>query len=274
MGTKSRKEKGGGAQTRIRPGELGPQAGHRTVFVLSKNRQVTFDQELLTLGRKGQIGGRQAMKITSITAFIGIVGFTLVPPVSAAQPAKFKETVVYSFCGGGCPCADGEWPSASLIDVKGTLYGTTVFGGADADGAVFAVNQDTGAETVLYSFCSQGSGGNCLDGELPEASLIEVNGTLYGTTAWGGSGGDGTVFSIDMSTGVETVLHNFAGGADGAYIQTGLIEVKDALYGTAYDGGTGCGGHGGCGIVFSVDLNTGAETILHTFGIGADGASP
>src|SRR5438094_404060 len=137
------------------------------------------------------------MKSTSITVLIGIIGCTLVPLVSPAQAAKFNETIIYSFCSGGYPCVDGQWPQAGLIDVKGTLYGTTVFGGAHADGAVFAVNADTGAETVIYSFCSQRSGNACPDGSLPEASLIDVNGILYGTTTEGGGADDGTVFSID-----------------------------------------------------------------------------
>ncbi len=40
---------------------------------------------------------------------------------------------------------DGQQPSAGLIDVKGTLYGTTSLGGPDGDGTVFAlkVRDDT-----------------------------------------------------------------------------------------------------------------------------------
>jgi len=51
-------------------------------------------------------------------------------------------------------------------------------------------------------------------GTHPVAPLLDVNGTLYGTTAQGGASGDGTVFSISVS-GAETVLHSFSGGSDG-----------------------------------------------------------
>jgi uncharacterized repeat protein (TIGR03803 family) len=80
--------------------------------------------------------------------------------------------------------------------VKGTLYGTTLYGGnVEGDGTVFALDLNTGKETVLYSFCSQQ---NCADGATPDASLINVKDTLYGTTFYGGSYGYGTVFALKM----------------------------------------------------------------------------
>jgi hypothetical protein len=65
---------------------------------------------------------------------------------------------------------------------------------------VYSINPKTGAERVIYSFCSQTG---CADGAIPQAGLLDVNGTLYGVTYEGGSGtcnsqygGCGTVFSI------------------------------------------------------------------------------
>jgi uncharacterized repeat protein (TIGR03803 family) len=102
-----------------------------------------------------------------------------------------KERVVYSFKGG----TDGANPAASLINVNGTLYGTTTAGGgASGSGTVFSVNR-WGKETVLYGF----KGGT--DGAVPSASLIDVNGTLYGTTFLGGSSGFGTVFKLPLRCG-------------------------------------------------------------------------
>ncbi|MGA8326822.1 MAG: choice-of-anchor tandem repeat GloVer-containing protein, partial [Candidatus Cybelea sp.] len=57
------------------------------------------------------------------------------------------------------------------------------------DGTVFSVTT-SGTETVLHSFGGSG------DGAHPDASLLNVNGTLYGTTGGGGAHGDGTVFSL------------------------------------------------------------------------------
>jgi len=63
-------------------------------------------------------------------------------------------------------------------------------------------------EHLLYSFA-----GNP-DGAGPYASLVRHSGVFYGTTFSGGTFGDGTVFKV-TTTGKETVLHSFSGGADG-----------------------------------------------------------
>src|ERR1700722_15539411 len=50
-------------------------------------------------------------------------------------------------------------------------------------------------ETVLYNFCAVEQNGNCLDGSMPAADLIQgMDGNLYGTTQTGGAAGLGTFF--------------------------------------------------------------------------------
>jgi uncharacterized repeat protein (TIGR03803 family) len=100
---------------------------------------------------------------------------------------------VYSFAG----LPDGGNPRASLLNVHGTLYGTTAVGGKSCSsesnagcGTVFSVRKG-GTEHVLHAFSNNGS-----DGYYPESNLINVNGTLYGTTSYGGTHGWGTVFAI------------------------------------------------------------------------------
>lgn len=184
--------------------------------------------------------------------------------VFSLNPKTGAETVLYSFCRQA-DCADGGFPTAGLVAVGGTLYGTAEDGGAQDGGAVFSLDPHTGVETVLYSFCSQV---NCRDGRLPSARLISVNGTLYGTTAYGGTcagAGCGTVFSIDPTSGAETVLHSFLGGADGQEPFDGLMSLNGTLYGTTFFGGEpGCL-RDGCGTVFSVDPGTGTESVLYAF---------
>lgn len=116
------------------------------------------------------------------------------------------EKVLHSFGNG----TDGFFPFAGLTSVDGTLYGTTGNGGAynaGTGGTVFSITTG-GTEKVLHSF---GSG---TDGSSPTADLIDVKGTLYGTTGAGGAYNAGTVFSITTS-GTEKVLYSFTGGADG-----------------------------------------------------------
>jgi uncharacterized repeat protein (TIGR03803 family) len=104
------------------------------------------------------------------------------------------------------PGAKGKWTEkvlhnflqsyASLIfDAAGSLYGTTINGGAYGAGTAFRVKQGTWRETVLHSF------GKGTDGRESFAGLIfDLAGNLYGTTEGGGSGGCtggcGTVFEI------------------------------------------------------------------------------
>jgi len=168
-------------------------------------------------------------------------------------------TTLHSFDG-----TDGELPYAKLVQVTdGNLYGTTQAGGANGVGTVFKITP-SGALKTLYSFCSQS---DCTDGELPSAGLIQAaNGDLYGTTAYGGSGSDGTVFKITLGGGLTT-LHSFD-GTDGANPNGGsLIHATDGgLYGTTAYGGTdttGCGGIG-CGTVFKI-TPSGTLTILYSF---------
>lgn len=167
---------------------------------------------------------------------------------------------IYSFQGA----PDGSIPEAGLIDVNGTLYGTTASGGAAGKGTVFSVTT-AGVEHVLHSF---GSGS---DGETPLASLINVNGMLYGTTDWG-STSDGTVFRVSTG-GSERVLCDFAGGYSGGEPRAALIAVKGTLYGTTALGGLYGDSYGGDGTLFSVNATHGL-VILHDFGKGDDGIAP
>jgi uncharacterized repeat protein (TIGR03803 family) len=182
------------------------------------------------------------------------------------RPLKSStEKVIYSFIGGS---ENGGYPVAGLLNVNGTLYGTTAGQGAHGVGTVFAITP-LGKETVLYNF-----GGGSADGANPVAGLINVNGTLYGTTLNGGANGDGTVFSITPS-GTETVLHSFgAGSGDGASPFAGLTSVGGTLYGTTSAGGVHCrSGSAGCGTVFAI-TTSGKETVLHSFGSSKDGDYP
>jgi uncharacterized repeat protein (TIGR03803 family) len=216
---------------------LGGANGDGTVFKLTTSGTETVLHNFPTGSRDGYFlyAGLLNVKGTlySTTYAGGASSFGTVFSITTSG----AETVLYSFKGAP---GDGLFPYAGLINVKGTLYGATYEGGANYDGTVFAITT-SGAETVLYSF-KGGSG----DGEDPEAGLINVKGTLYGTTYEGGANGDGTVFKITTS-GAETVLHSFGGLGDGALPLAGLLNFEGTLYGTTYEGGAN-----GDGTVFSL----------------------
>jgi len=186
-----------------------------------------------------------------------LAGF-LLAAASAAHAAS--EQGVYFFKGG----KDGAFPVGGLINVGGTLYGTTASGGGSSNcengcGTVFSVTP-AGNEKIIYAF----KGGS--DGIGPNATLIDVDGILYGTTSGGGKGG-GTVFKVTPA-GVETVVHAF-GGADGDYPQGGLIYGGGGtIYGTTFYGGATNNG-----TVFRV-TTAGAESVIYSFKFGSDGAGP
>jgi uncharacterized repeat protein (TIGR03803 family) len=182
------------------------------------------------------------------------------------------EGVVSVFRGGAGYGGSSASPSSSLIDIDGTLYGTTPYGGSICGtsslgcGAVFTVTP-AGDEKDIYYF----KGGS--DGAYPSASLINVGGTLYGTTFGGGAHGYGTVFSV-TETGAETVVYSFKGDSDGADPSAALVDVNGKLYGTTdYGGRKSATCPIGCGTVFSV-TKKGVEKVVYSFQGGTDGALP
>lgn len=102
-------------------------------------------------------------------ALLVVVG--QVVAVASARAQTFE--VLHSFTDR----PDGSEPFSRLIrDKAGRLYGTTYLGGTAGAGTVFGVDE-TGTETVLYSF----TGG--ADGGFPLAGLVQdTAGNLYGTT--------------------------------------------------------------------------------------------
>jgi uncharacterized repeat protein (TIGR03803 family) len=147
--------------------------------------------------------------------------------VYSFQPDSKKEKVTHSFGAG----TDGTGPESGLINIGGTFYGTTFGGGVYAAGTVYQITA-SGKETVLYSFGTNGNG----DGSLPVGSLINVNGTLYGTTNSGGANGAGTVFMITPA-GNEAVVYSFQSGDDAHNPEAGLVDINGTLYGTTVYGG-------------------------------------
>jgi uncharacterized repeat protein (TIGR03803 family) len=147
-----------------------------------------------------------------------------------------QETVLHVFEG-----ADGKYPAAGLTDVGGVLYGTTQSGGAYGSGlnggTVFSIMPDGSAFNTVYNF-----GGYSTDGNEPDSALLDVNGVLYGTTAFGGSGGlggIGMVFSVTPD-GVENTVYDFGADHDndGNEPYGSLLKVGGAIYGTTTSGGT------------------------------------
>jgi len=104
--------------------------------------------------------------------------------------------------------------------------------------------------------------------EYPSAGVVQGNdGNFYGTTAYGGVSGKGTVFQVTTNE-VLTVMLSF-NGTNGSHPVAALIQGTDGnFYGTTACGGT----NGNNGMVFQMTPG-GALTMLASFD-GTNGSHP
>lgn len=192
------------------------------------------------------------------------------------QDGSWTESTLYNFRSG----TDASGPNSGvIIDAQGNLYGTTVSGGCNplCNGTVFKLapsQSGSWTESILYTF----SGGE--DGYSPGAVVLDAEGSLYGTTTYGGvtqplcggSQGCGTVFELTLSQSgswTKRTLYSFTDGLDGGYPVSGLtFDSIGNLYGeTAYGGSLACP-QIGCGVIFSLTPGLGGDwqySVVHTF---------
>lgn len=162
---------------------------------------------------------------------------------------------------------DGSAAVSGMVhDGAGIFYGAASSGGTHGYGIVYRLDSVTGTYGVLHSFDYH------VDGTAPRSDLLLRNGMIYGETNGGGptANGYGTIFAINVATGVATTLYSFTNGTDGIFPDGGLVGgPAGRLYGTAAQG-TGQG----AGTVFSINPATKAFTALHDFIYSTEGALP
>ena len=180
--------------------ELGGSGGHGTVFELSQRKgkwQFTtlyaFTGAPDAASPYGGIIADSSGDLYGTTYYGGSSDAGTVFEL-ARKGKRYSERVLYSFKGG----SDGSNPTSTLaFGAKGQLYGTTSNGGGSCGtssygcGVVFAVDPKTKKERIVHSF------GSANDGSHPYYGLLlGKKGVLYGTTAVGGSAGQGVVFAV------------------------------------------------------------------------------
>lgn len=181
--------------------------------------------------------------------------------------------------------AQGQNPYAPVVaDSAGNIFGETNQGGNPTSGGgcgtVFELKASGAGytENTLHRFRSEP------DGCGPSGGLtIDSNGTIYGTTEWGGTTrgqGSGTVFKLAPSgSGYKyAVIYRFKDNRDGAWPVGSVLIGNGVLYGaTQYGASYACAGNTeGCGTVYKLTPNgsTYKETILYVFKGGDDGLLP
>jgi len=131
-------------------------------------------------------------------------------------------TVLHVFSG-----PDGELPRyGALVQGRdGSLFGTTQAGGSANDGVIYKMQMGDNSVATLHDFT--GTDGSILNGGL----VLARDGNMNAGVALGGAFGYGTLFKVSP-TGTVTALHDFTGGADGAYPVAAPIQGSDgSIYG-------------------------------------------
>jgi hypothetical protein len=201
----------------------------------------------------------------------------LTPPATTKN-TPWTTTILYLF---GQSSGDLVSPTGPVYRrPKGVLYGAASGGGVHNAGGIYLLTppeagQTAWTETILWS--SGGTG----DGIHPNGDLIiEPNGTMFGTTRAGGTGGGGAVFKLappaaGQSTWTESVLHSFSNTEDAQYPVGPLYrDTSGNLYGAATQGGANYDGAVYMLTKPPAGSTTWTESFVWNFTGGVDGAAP
>ena len=192
----------------------------------------------------------------------------------------YTETVLYSFPGA----PDGATPNAGVVlDSYGNLYGVTFYGGDNSagglgNGVLYELSPEPRGgcpsgttpgngycETLLHTFATitnpDGST-SYPDGYAPYGGVIvSPDGNLYGTAAYGGSHGQGTVWGYPVPPPSYTLTVTVAGTGTGTITDStgaiscpgtcsasfsGTVTLTETPGGTSTFNGTGDGWSGAC----------------------------
>lgn len=223
----------------------------------------------------------------SISQAIGIVASLLagILPVAAQYP---EIVTVHTFTGAK---SDGANPMSGLTAGVNVFYGTTQEGGANGMGTVYQLTPADGGgwtESLIYSFKGPSAG----DARSPySGAVIGGDGSLYGTTYYGGTGkncaadslGCGAVYQLSPPSApgrewTEAVLYSFGSYAGDGYAPWGglVLGANGSLYGTTQFGGIDSATTNGYGVVFEMTppaSPSGAwtESVIYSFQGSPDG---
>jgi hypothetical protein len=166
--------------------------------------------------------------------------------------------------GGVLATAYAQLSSGDVLVIDGRA-------GSGQHGAIFRVDPTTGVRTVLNDF------GNSAQGPLgvsPIGLVFEASGQLLVIDQDAGTNFLGSLFRVDLATGVRTLVSDFGDNSQGP---RGHSPTNVALGGlgqilvTDHRAGTMAGEDDGRGALFQVDPATGVRTIVSDFGNIAQG---
>ncbi len=272
--------------------------GHGTVFAVTTNGTFT------TISSLPDGDSPESASILSGNTFYGTTyegGTDGDGTVFAVNTDGTGYTNLYNFTDGN----DGEWPIGGLILSGGTLYGTTISGGTNNLGTLFAINTNGTGFITLYSFTLSEGGANpfvlsnnklyvvCSGNVLSYPTLFSINtdgtgftnigtfsfpngltpingiilsgNTIYGTTKLDGANDEGSVFSINTDGTDFEILYSFSALSAGTNSGGAYPEAGLILSGNTLYGTASEGGAFGAGTVFSINTDGTGFATLHSF---------
>ena len=202
--------------------------------------------------------------------------FEIIDPY-ASTPSPSNGVTLYDFANSTGSSPTGGVAVTSNPNGPGvTLFGGLGIGlgGASGSGGIYSLtvtnpgDPASGSISIndVYDFTGQSNG----DGSGPVGAPLMINGSLYGVTNSGGSGGSGAIYEIANPyalTPADTILNSFNEGVNGSAPYGTAIQDGRFLLGTTSQGAFG--GIPGNGTVWSYDLVTNQINTLLSF----DGAN-
>ena len=226
--------------------EIGGGGGYSTVFKMTAagtlttltNFTIFYDRSTPLRLMQGSDGNLYGTTYEGGNSNTGMV-FKMTPSGALTTLANFNDT-------------NGTYPSAMVQGSDGDFLGTTSGGGSSGYGTVFKVTR-SGVLTNLVNFTK-------INGSYPsnkDKLWLGSDGIFYGTTLYGGSSNNGTVFKMTAS-GIHTTMANFT--YNNGRAPNGIVQGSDGyFYGT-----TSAGGSSGYGTIFKM-THTGELTTMVNF---------
>lgn len=171
----------------------------------------------------------------------------------ALNPLATSTQPVHTFTG-----TNGDYPSGSLLDIGGVLWGMTANGGSANKGSIFKIDNNGTNFSSTYSFPIWPTN--------PVGELLEYDDKLWGVTSGGGDNNYGAIYTMDREGKNMTVVYSFVApvaGPNGSLPRGGLIQKAGMLYGI-----TDLGGTTNQGTIFKIDPTDYTVTTLHSFTSG------
>ena len=123
-----------------------------------------------------------------------------------------------------------SYPFSLMCDSSGNLFGLTGGGSAITPSTIFELPKGSSTIATLAYFNSTENADPSLF-EDPNALVMDSNGNLYGTTYYGGTSDEGTVFELPNGSGTPITLADFS-YPTGEYPNNLIRDSSGNLYGT------------------------------------------